>query len=173
MSTSNPNPALNDVRKLDQLIRDLKFAMLTTMDANDELVSRPLTTLEVDFNGTLWFMVAADAPFVRDVEDHPEVNLAYASPEQGKFVSVSGVGRVLRDTEKARQLWNVAASIWFPHGPEDPNLAVLEINVEKAEYWDSPGGTVQRLLGFAKAKLTGDKSALGEHRTVEVAGTRL
>ena len=60
MSTSNLNPDLDDVRKLDQLIRDVKFAMLTTIDANDELVSRPLTTLEVDFNGTLWFMVAAD-----------------------------------------------------------------------------------------------------------------
>lgn len=173
MSTSNRKPDLDNVRKLDQLIRDVKFAMLTTRNANCELVSRPLTTLEVDFNGALWFMVAADSQFVRELEDDPEINLAYASPEHGKFVSVSGIGRILRDPEKARQLWNVAASVWFPQGPDDPNLAVLEVDVTKAEYWDTPGGTVQRLIGFAKAKLTGDTSGLGEHRTVEVAGTRL
>ena len=171
--SANLNPDLDDTRKLDQLIRDVKFAMLTTRNASDELESRPLTTLEVDFHGTLWFMVPADAQFVQDLRDHPNVNLGYASPEQGKFVSVSGTGRVVRDVEKARQLWNVAASIWFPGGAEDPNLAVLEVGVEKAEYWDTPGGTVQRLLGFARAKLTGDTSALGEHRTVEVAGTQL
>jgi hypothetical protein len=36
--------------------------------------------------------------------------------------------------------------------------------VEQAEYWDAPGNAVRRLYGMAKARLTGDKSAVGEHR---------
>ncbi|PWT75318.1 MAG: general stress protein, partial [Proteobacteria bacterium] len=87
------------------------------------------------------------------------------------YVSVSGVGRATRNPERARELWNLAAKVWFK-GPDDPNLAVLEVEVERAEYWDSPGGRMERLFEAAKATLGGETSALGVHRKLDLSHRR-
>ena len=75
-------------------------------------------------------------------------------------------GRVLRDPEKARQLWNVAASVWFPRGPEDPNLAVLEIDVERAGILG-----LARRDGSASARLR-ESQAHGRHERAWRASNR-
>jgi general stress protein 26 len=154
----------DDHRKLDRLIRGVKFAMLTTRDAGNALTSRPLTTLDLEFDGTLWFLVAADSNLAHDLRQHPEINLAYAEPEVGNYISVSGTAHVLHDRVRARELWTPVARIWFEQGPDDPNLAVLEVEVEKAEYWDMAGGKVRRLIGFLRATLAHDASGLGGQR---------
>jgi general stress protein 26 len=144
-----PNASnLDDVRKLGQLIRRIKFAMLTTRDPHGSLTSRPLTTLDVDFDGTLWFLVGADSNLVQDLRQHPGINVAYAAPDAGNYISVSGAARALRDPVRARELWTPVARIWFDQGPDDPKLAVLKIEVQRAEYWDAPGGRVERLIRF-------------------------
>ena len=51
----------------------------------------------------------------------------------------------------------------FPKGLEDPDLALLRIDIEKAEYWDSPGTVVGRAYAIAKALVTGDKDATGDN----------
>ena len=33
---------------------------------------------------------------------------------------------------------------------------LLRVDVEQAEYWDTPGGKVASLISFAKTKLTGE-----------------
>lgn len=162
----------DDIRKLDRLIRRVKFAMLTTRDEGNMLVSRPLTTLDLEFDGTLWFLVAADSRLVQDLQRHPEINLTYSAPDAGNYVSVSGTARTLHDPERARELWTPVASIWFEQGPDDPNLVILRVEVQRAEYWDAAAGKVERLLGFVRASLTHDPSALGEHKTVDLASRR-
>ncbi|MBS4753508.1 pyridoxamine 5'-phosphate oxidase family protein [Nocardioides sp. zg-ZUI104] len=52
------------------------------------------------------------------------------------------------------------------YAPEDPNAVMLRLDVEQAEYGDTPGGKVASLLSFAKAKLTGD-TLDADHGTVE------
>jgi hypothetical protein len=55
---------------------------------------------------------------------------------------------------------------WFPDGLEDPDLGLLEVTVEDAEYWDAPANKTQRLFGLAKALSSGNTDRLGEHGTV-------
>jgi len=45
---------------------------------------------------------------------------------------------------------------------------VLKVDVRSAEYWASPSSRVERLLGVAKAMLTGDENALGESKTIDL-----
>jgi general stress protein 26 len=96
------------------------------------------------------------------------VNLSYAEPGKDHFVSVSGRCRLVLDKEKARELWNPTLKAWFPTGLEDPELALLCVKVEKAEYWDTPNSRMVQLIGFVKAALTGESYRPGENEKVQL-----
>lgn len=82
------------------------------------------------------------------------------------YVSVSGHARLLRDREKMQELWTRWVEPWFPNGLDDPDLALLEVTVDDAEYWDAPASRTQRLFGLARAIGTGRTEQLGEHAKV-------
>lgn len=164
----------SDFDKLRRLVDRTSVAMLVTTDPHGELRSRPVQTLEFDAQGRLWFFTAAQSPKVSEIDEHRgQVNLAYADPSNGNYASISGVARFYRDTERAKQLWSKPCEIWFPDGPEDPNLLLLQVSMEQAEYWDSPDSSVLRILGMARAYVTGDDSALGENRKLGRPGFRV
>ena len=139
--------------------------MLTTEDADGVLRSRPMATQRVEFEGDLWFFTSASSKKVREAATHNEVNLSYVDPGSNKYVSVSGSASLVRDPAKARELWNPIYKAWFPKGLEDPILALLKVEVNKAEYWDSPSSTMVQLAGFLKAVATGQtyQPGPGEH----------
>ena len=149
------------VTQLGKLIKGIGFAMLTTAMPDGTLRSRPMATQQTEFDGTLWFFTYADSAKVDEVRQDWHVNLAYADPAGNRYVSVSGLARTVRDPAKARELWNPLHKAWFPKGLDDPNLALLRVDVEQAEYWDGPSSKIVQLAGFVKATLTG-KSYQGE-----------
>jgi len=133
--------------KLAELIRDVRVAMLTTVTADGALRSRPMLTCGVGpEDGGLWFFTRADAAKVDEALHQPRVNVSYAEPGQNRYVSVSGSATLVRDREKIRQLWNEGERVWFPRGPDDPDLALLRVSVEWAEYWDGPAGAPAGLV---------------------------
>jgi general stress protein 26 len=72
------------------------------------------------------------------------------------WVAATGTATVVDDETKLRELWNTFAEAWLPGGPEDPNAALIRVDVDRAEYWDTPGGRIASMVSFAKTKLTGD-----------------
>ncbi len=167
MDTQAPTEYESNVVKLAELIKQAKFAMVTTQCEDDSLRSRPLTTLDTDFDGAIWFIVEGDSEVAREIKASPKVNVAYANADDGKFVAVTGSGHIMRDSAKATELWNPAFKVWFA-GPDDPNLAILRVVADKADYWDSPSTSVGRLVGFVKALASGDDSALGRHQRLQL-----
>ncbi len=157
------------ITKLRELIKGIKLAMLTTVDDDGTLRSRPMDTQEVEFDGDLWFLTEADAPKVDDVQHDRQVNVTYADPDKMRYVSLSGTAQLVRDLEKKRKLWKPDHKIWFPNGPEDPNVALLKVSVDKGEYWDSGSNAVGRLIDFARALVTGDQSAMGDNQKVDLS----
>jgi general stress protein 26 len=107
---------------------------------------------------------------VEEVDRHIEVNLGYADPGSNTFVSVSGKAQLVRDAAKAQELWSPILKAWFPDGLHDPDLALLRVKVEHAEYWDSPSSKLVQLAGFVKAVATGKsyQAGPGEHGTVQM-----
>ncbi|HEV2708184.1 MAG TPA: pyridoxamine 5'-phosphate oxidase family protein [Pyrinomonadaceae bacterium] len=166
--SENESTRGESIRKLAEMIQGIEYAMLTTVEADGTLRSRPMATQQVEFDGDLWFFTHASDPKVDEVEREHNVNLAYASPEQQRYVSVSGKARLVRDPEKARELWNPAFKAWFPKGLEDPDLALLKVTVEKAEYWDSSQSAFVHLVGFIKAVATGESYQPGENEKLNL-----
>lgn len=125
--------------RLAALVRQMKVGMLATIEPDGSLRSRPLETVEVDPEGRLWFFTHAHSPKSVRVQagDH-QVALSYADPRDADFASISGTARVVRDEDKMRGLWSRDLERWFPRGLDDPDLALLEVRIDKAEYWDEP-----------------------------------
>ena len=154
---------------LREIVSRIKVGMLTTQDASGDLRSRPLQTLQADADGRLWFFVSAASPKIDELRrEHGRVCVAYADADKQDYASISGRGELVRDRDKMQALWSPWVKVWFPKGIEDPDLALLCVHIEKAEYWESPGSGVRRLYGLIKARTTGDKDALGENRRLRV-----
>jgi general stress protein 26 len=169
-----PPPPAEAFARLGELIKDINFAMLTTVAADGSLRSRPMATQEVDLDhSTIWFFTALDSPKADEIAEEHEVCLAYASPGKQKYVSVSGRGRIIRDPEKARTMWSPLAKTWFTGGADDPRLALLSVRASAAEYWDSHSNQMVRLFGLARAAITGHSPAgLGENVKIDLYQTK-
>lgn len=157
------------VQKLGELIRDIKFAMFTTLDLDGSLHSRPMATQQIEFDGDLWFFSGRASSKIRSIEKDQHVNVAFSSPNDNRYVSVSGRASIVTDRAKMEELWNPMYKMWFQDGLEDPDLTLVRVRVESAEYWDSPSKMIVRLVGFAKAMIGGeDRYPMGDHQKVQI-----
>lgn len=156
------------LKKLGELIKDIKIAMMTTVEQDGSLRSRPMGTQQVEFDGDLWFFTREHAAKVDEVQHDQHINISYANPDDQRYVSVSGTATLVKDQQKAKEFWNPLYKAWFPEGLDDPELALLKVHVDKAEYWDAPSSTVVLLVGFAKALVTGKEYEGGENEKVQL-----
>jgi general stress protein 26 len=83
-------------------------------------------------------------------------------------VSLTGSAAVVTDVAQKKDLWNAGVEAWLPQGPEDPSVALVKVDADSADYWDSPGNRLATALSFVKAKATGDKPATGHHKKVDL-----
>jgi len=155
------------IKKLRELIKDIDIGMLTTIDEDGSLHSRPMSTnSEVEFDGDLWFFTYASSHKVTEVEQHQQVNVSFSDPHKQNYVSVSGKAQLVRDRTKLQELWKPQLKAWFPKELDEPDIALLKVSVEKAEYWDAPSSFVAHTIGLVKAVTTGEKPNVGENEKV-------
>ena len=156
------------VQHFGDLIKGIKVAMMTTVEEDGSLRSRPMWTHDRDFDGELWFFTREHAPKVDEVQRDQHISLTYSEPARDRYVSVSGTAKVVTDKEKMRQLWDPSLKAWFPKGLEDPDMALLCVDVTQAEYWDTPNARMLQVVGFVKAVLTGQPLRPGDHEKVNL-----
>ena len=157
-----------NVQKMRELIKDIRICMLSTTHEQGRTHSRPMYTQQAEFNGDLWFFTYADSNKIREVARHAEVNVSFS--DDNEWVSASGPASAMKDQAKIDELWHEDLKAFFAKGKDDPNLTLLKITVEEAEYWDSPSNAVVRLYGFAKATLTGKsyQDEMVDHKKVSL-----
>jgi len=166
MADDSTRSSSDHVAKVSELIADERQAMLTTTSPDGTLMSRPMAVQAADFGGDLWFFAERSSRKVQHLTTHPQVNVTFASSDS--WVSLTGRASVVADDAKKRELWNTVVEAWFPDGKDDPAIALLKVDGESAEYWDTPGGRVASVLSFAKAKVTGKPYSGGENEKVDL-----
>lgn len=154
----------DDIRaRTRELMQDVGLCMFTTVDGEGRMRARPMALMGLDEDSaTAWFFTAAGTPKAQEIGHDGRVLLAFASTTQQDYVSAYGTAEMRRDPAKARALWSEGARAWFPDGPESPNLALIAVRIEGAQYWDSPSSAVIHAYGYAKALLTGEPPRAGE-----------
>ena len=137
------------IEKVRELIKGIETAMLTTV-SEDGLVSRPMKTQEVEFDGNLWFLTKKDTGKFHELLRNKQVNVAYAGKS---FVSIRGQAELVESVEKVKEFWSPAYEEIMETTYDDPSLVLIKVNAETAEYWDS--GNKFKMVKFLFNRLMG------------------
>ena len=157
------------LQKLRDLIEDINFCMLTTLDDDGCLRSRPMSISgEVEANGDLWFFINASSHKVTEVNQHHQVNVSFSAPDKQCYVSVSGTAELVRDPAKMQERWQPELKAWFPKELDEPDIALLKVNAIKAEYGDAPASWVAKTVGFIKAATIGEPENMTENAKIDL-----
>ena len=138
------------------LLRDCKFAMMTTRSLQGDLHSRPMVTAKVSDDAELFFVTDLQSDKVEELGRDAQVSVSMQDGQ--KFLSLGGTAEVQRDRELIAQLWNESWKVWFPEGPTDANLVLIKVQPVIGEYWDNSGINGARYLyQAAKAYVQGKR----------------
>lgn len=150
------------------LIKATRFCMLSHRHTDGSLHSHPMTTQNKDLaeDGCLYFFISKSSEVGQRVQQDGNVNLSYANPDKDTWVSVTGTARVLDDMAKKKELFNTAAKAWFPDGPDDPNMELVEVRIGEAEYWNVKDNKLLQMIKMGKSAVTGNPPKMGEHKEV-------
>ncbi|SHF51799.1 General stress protein 26 [Jatrophihabitans endophyticus] len=155
--------------KVIELVGRAQSAMLTTMTADGDHVSRPMAVQETEFDGDLWFFAYDDSDKARQIQAHPKVNVSLANDKKSEWTSIAGTAEVVHDPAKAEELWAKPLETWFPDGLQTPGLALIKVHASSAEYWDAATSKVKQLLGMRRAIRHDDPDQFpAENRTVDL-----
>lgn len=156
------------IKKINELVKGKTIAMLTSVSDEGHFHARPMAILEMDFDGDVWFFTKKDSPKVEQIQSEPRVNVAYSDPSNQDYVSLAGNAKLVVDQTLNEKYWKPQFEAWFPDGVDDPQLGLLKIEVEGAEYWDAPSSTVAHIQGFIKSKISGEQEHVGDHAKVAI-----
>jgi len=155
----------HDIERVWELMRKIGFAMLVTSDGG-RLRARPMSAyLERDENA-IYFLTDARRHKDEEIARDPNVNLSFADAGSQKYVSLTGHAVVSNDRARIRELFSTPAKAWWASA-EDPNIRVLKITPDDAEFWDSPGSVIS-YVKMAAAAVTGTRPDLGDNRKVSM-----
>ena len=143
-------------KHLYDLIKGFDSAMLVTRTAEGDLRARPLAIADAQEDGLRYFPTGVDSGKVHEVESDPHVSVTLQ--DKRRFVSVSGIARIVRDRALIEEMWSEAWKVWFPAGKADPSLCLLVVDATAAEYWDNSGAKgLGYLFEAAAAYVTGTR----------------
>lgn len=146
------------------IMREERFVMLSTVTVEGKIVSHPMTPQEVTPRAEVWFLIGLQGDQATAIRSNPNVNLAFA--ETGSWLSISGVAGFVEDRGKVAELWDGQLDEYFS-GVDDPNLGLLKVTGQSAQYWGVPGGGMVAALKIAASRITGSEPP-GKAGTVEL-----
>lgn len=156
----------SDMQSLAQRLQDQRTAMVTLRDGAGVLGARPLTALEMDRDGAIWFMVSRQSMAPLFASGQQPVNVSFSDEGKSLFVSIAGSARLNDDMTRKQALWSAMARPWF-RGVEDPDLTLLCVQPVTAEIWDGPDSSMVRALALAASVAAGRPIGLGGRESVD------
>ncbi|MDT0171744.1 pyridoxamine 5'-phosphate oxidase family protein [Exiguobacterium sp. BRG2] len=161
MSTHTTNQeAVETVKKL---IDKIETAMLTTISA-EGLVSRPMQTQDIEFDGDLWFLTSKETDKYQELLKNPSVNVAYVDKS---YVSIRGTAELVEDIERKKELWSPRYEAYLGTTYEDPKVVLIKVNTEAAEYWET-GNTTKSVKQVLK-KVVGKDDENEINKTIDLS----
>jgi general stress protein 26 len=152
-----------EMETLRELIKGVDTAMLTTV-TEEGLVSRPMKTQEIEFDGDLWFFTKKETNKYDEILHEQDVNVAYAGKS---YVSVRGRAEIFEDLDKKKELWSKAYEKIMQTSFDDPTVILIKVKAEAAEYWET--GNFTKKIAFLYKRMTGQSSESTDiNETVEL-----
>jgi general stress protein 26 len=157
----------DSIDRVWDIIEKVGVCMLTTR-FNGGLRARPLEARLDRDAGLIFFVTDLHSAKEDEIEAAPDVGLVFIDSSDKAYLSITGRACVMHNVKKTRTAWRKTDELWWPGGPDDPNVCLLQVEAFTAELWDGPASAAIVAFEFAKAKLTGEEPNLGENRKVTV-----
>ncbi len=154
--------------KVFELVNGMHIAMMATRGPDGKFRSRPMAVSDSEFDGYLYFLTGEGSGKVHDLEKDPETVVTFSDPQKSSYVALRGEAAISTDREAIKRHWSEPARAWFPKGVDDPNIALIKVKIDEAEYWDQPSGRMVLVYGYAKAMLTGEPPKGGDHGKISL-----
>ena len=148
------------LKKFKKLVNEINVCMFITNNANGNGFdhTRPMYTIEVEDNGTLWFFTDIRSIKVEEVSKDQTAHLVYSHPGKESFLDVWGKAEIVTDKQQIKDKWTPMIKAWFPGGIDDPNISLLKVQPNNLYYWDAEAGRMISLLKIIAGAITGNKS---------------
>lgn len=157
------------IDKIQEVVKDVKFAMMSTTNKKGDIHAWPMTTSETSIGAKeIWFIGDKTSDVVKDIQDDARIGLTYASTDAKNYVSISGDAELVTDTDKLDELWSPVYNAFFAHGKEDENLQLIKVVPHGAECWIS-GNSLVNIFKMATAAVQDGKTAEDMGETFSVS----
>ena len=155
------------LEKFKKLAKEINVCMFITNNEHEDH-TRPMATIDVDDDGTLWFFTDVRSIKVEEVNTNHKAHLVYAHPGKESYLDVWGNATTTKDKQTIQNKWSPIAKAWFPNGADDPNLALLQIKPTSVYYWDAEAGKMISFLKIAASAITGTHLSEGAEGKLSV-----
>lgn len=147
------------IDKVQDVIKDVKFAMMSTVNKKGDIHAWPMTTTETSLGAReIWFIGDKNSDVVKDIQDNKRVGLTYATQDQKNYVSISGNAELTDDQDKIEELWSAMDNAFFEQGKQDPDVQLIKVVPHGVECWLSGSSTVN-MFKMAAAAVQDGKAA--------------
>lgn len=148
--------------KIKELAENIDFAMMETNLGAKQTHIIPMSTKEVDADGSIWFLSNKNSEHNRYLLADKDIQLIYSKPGAMAFMTVFGHASISTERPVLEKYYGKTDDAWFD-GINDPNLTAIKVVPEDAHYWDTKNGKLVSLLKMGMGAITGEKQDLGEH----------
>jgi general stress protein 26 len=111
------------------------MTMMLGLDGVEDGHARPMTAQIEGENGPIWFFTSKDNGIVEKLSQGDRAIATFVSKGHDLFATVHGSLKVDNDPATIDRLWNPFAAAWYEEGKDDPKLALLRLDAERAEIW--------------------------------------
>jgi general stress protein 26 len=149
--------------KVFDILKGFSTAMFVTFGSGGRPGARPMHVAQVDEDQSeIWFLTDRSGTLVDDLRKGATALLTFQN-DNSAYLSLRGWARMEDDRARIIELWKEPYKVWFPNGPEDPNLALVVVGALDAEYWDNRGlNKLEYLFEAAKAYVKGQRPEVAD-----------
>jgi len=143
------------IAKIKEMAEDIKTCMFCTELSLRPVPTRPMSVLEVDEQGNLWFLSSKNSNKNFEIKHDDEVQLIFAKNADAHFLSIFGKAVIYTDRARVEEVWTPIAKTWFEEGKNDPEATVIKVEPQDAYYWDTKDGKMISMLKMALGAIVG------------------
>jgi len=153
--------SIEAVKKIKDLADQAKICFFCTESSTGHTKgARPMSVLDVDDEGTLWFVSPKESDKNGEIMSNSSVRLYFHGSAHSDLMYLIGDAYIHEDRSKIRDIWNPFLKTWFNEGQDDPRITIIKVLPSEGYYWDSKHGnfvaTIKMIAGSIVGKTIDD-----------------
>lgn len=111
------------------------MTMMLGLDGVEDGHARPMTAQFEDERSPIWFFTSTENQIVRSLGQGNRAIATFSSKGHDLFATLHGSLALDNNRATIDRLWNRHVAAWYEGGKDDPKLALLRLDAERAEIW--------------------------------------